>query len=104
MDVPWKYLNFFLDDDERLADIGQRYAKGDETMLTGHVKKELITVRLNPNPPPPPPPPPPPLAPQAAIVTSLHAAACLDLCTVHDSSQLLVRQLMLQPSLPVHSC
>ena len=45
MDVSWKYLNFFLEDDERLADIGRRYAKGDENMLTGHVKKELITVR-----------------------------------------------------------
>ena len=44
MDVPWKYLNFFLDDDKRLADIGQRYARGDETMLTGHVKGELIGV------------------------------------------------------------
>ena len=46
MDVSWKYLNFFLEDDERLEDIGRRYAKGDETMLTGHIKKELITVRL----------------------------------------------------------
>ena len=44
MDVSWKYLNFFLEDDARLEDIGRRYAKGDEAMLTGHVKKELIAV------------------------------------------------------------
>ena len=46
VDVPWKYLNFFMEDDDKLADIGQRYSKGDETMLTGHIKKELITVRF----------------------------------------------------------
>ena len=26
--VPWKYLNLFMEDDEKLADVGQRYAKG----------------------------------------------------------------------------
>jgi tryptophanyl-tRNA synthetase len=44
VDVPYQWLRFFLDDDERVEDIGRRYARGDETMLTGHVKQILIDV------------------------------------------------------------
>jgi hypothetical protein len=33
VDVPWKYLNFFLEDDARLAHIGAEYGSG--RMLTG---------------------------------------------------------------------
>jgi tryptophanyl-tRNA synthetase len=42
VDVPWKYLNFFLEDDERLAEIGREYSSG--RMLTGEIKAELIKV------------------------------------------------------------
>lgn len=42
VDVPWKYLNFFLEDDARLAQIGAEYGAG--RMLTGEVKGELVTV------------------------------------------------------------
>jgi hypothetical protein len=42
VDVPWKYLNFFLDDDEKLIKIGEEYKSG--RMLTGEIKKELIQV------------------------------------------------------------
>lgn len=42
VDVSYQWLRFFLDDDERVDDIGRRYAKGDPTMLTGHVKQILI--------------------------------------------------------------
>ncbi len=43
VDVAWKYLNFFLDDDERLARIGAEYGAG--RMLTGEIKAELIQAR-----------------------------------------------------------
>lgn len=33
VDVPYKYLNFFLDDDEKLEQIGRDYSSGK--MLTG---------------------------------------------------------------------
>ncbi len=42
VDVSWKYLNFFLEDDARLAEIGQLYGSGQ--MLTGEIKAELIQV------------------------------------------------------------
>ena len=42
VDVPWKYLNFFMDDDKRLKTIGEEYGAG--RMFTGEVKKELIQV------------------------------------------------------------
>ena len=42
--MPWKYLNFFLEDDEELAEIGRRYSQGDENMMSGHVKKRLAEV------------------------------------------------------------
>jgi len=38
--VPYQYLRFFLDDDDKLADIADKYGKGE--MLTGEVKKILI--------------------------------------------------------------
>lgn len=41
IDVPFQYLKFFLEDDERLAEIEAKYSKGE--MLTGEVKAELIT-------------------------------------------------------------
>jgi hypothetical protein len=40
--VPWKWLNFFLEDDERLARIGEEYGSG--RMLTGDIKAELVQV------------------------------------------------------------
>eukprot|EP00249_Psilotum_nudum_P004864 c18349_g1_i1 orf=396-1631(-) len=42
VDVPVKYLSFFLDSDEELAQIKQEYGAG--RMLTGEVKKRLIEV------------------------------------------------------------
>ena len=42
VDVSYKYLSFFLDDDARLEEIGQSYASGQ--MLTGEIKAELIKV------------------------------------------------------------
>lgn len=45
MDVPWKYLNFFLDDDEKLEHIGREYQAG--RMLTGEIKAELVQVSLD---------------------------------------------------------
>jgi tryptophanyl-tRNA synthetase len=34
VDVPWKYLNFFEEDDKKLADIGEKYGSGE--MPTGN--------------------------------------------------------------------
>lgn len=42
VDVPWKWLTFFLDDDEKLAHIGREYSSG--RMLTGEIKRELVDV------------------------------------------------------------
>lgn len=42
VDVPYAYLGFFMEDDERYAQIGRDYASG--AMLTGEVKKELIGI------------------------------------------------------------
>ncbi|CAN8070177.1 unnamed protein product [Agarophyton chilense] len=42
VDVSYRYLTFFLDDDERLAEIKQQYSSGE--MLSGEIKKELISV------------------------------------------------------------
>ena len=41
-DVSYAWLMFFLESDERLAEIGRDYGSG--AMLTGEVKKELIGV------------------------------------------------------------
>jgi len=40
IDVPYQYLRFFLDDDEKLAEVADKYGKGE--MLTGEVKGILI--------------------------------------------------------------
>ena len=40
--MAYQYLTFFLEDDEELRSIGERYAKGE--MLTGEVKQRLIDV------------------------------------------------------------
>lgn len=42
VDVPFQYLQFFLEDDERLEEIRVKYSSGE--MLTGEVKVELIKV------------------------------------------------------------
>lgn len=42
VDIPYNYLRFFLEDDEQLEDIRERYSTGK--MLTGEVKKVLIDV------------------------------------------------------------
>jgi len=42
VDVSYEWLTFFLEDDERLAQIGKDYSSG--ALLTGEVKKELIGV------------------------------------------------------------
>ncbi|KAF5749327.1 tryptophan--tRNA ligase cytoplasmic [Tripterygium wilfordii] len=42
VDIPVKYLNFFLEDDAELDHIRKAYAKGD--ILTGHVKKRLAEI------------------------------------------------------------
>jgi len=42
IDVPYHYLKFFLEDDAELADIGQKYSKGE--LLTGEVKAKVITI------------------------------------------------------------
>lgn len=42
VDVSWKWLNFFLEDDERLVEIGREYGAG--RMLTGEIKGELVHV------------------------------------------------------------
>jgi len=40
IDVPYEYLKFWLEDDEQLADIGDKYSKGE--LLTGEVKAILV--------------------------------------------------------------
>jgi len=42
IDIPYQYLRFFLEDEEQLKDIGDRYGSGK--MLTGEIKKILIGV------------------------------------------------------------
>lgn len=42
VDVSWKWLNFFLEDDARLQRIGEEYGSG--RMLTGEIKAELVKV------------------------------------------------------------
>eukprot|EP01104_Vermistella_antarctica_P020317 TRINITY_DN8657_c0_g1_i1.p1 TRINITY_DN8657_c0_g1~~TRINITY_DN8657_c0_g1_i1.p1 ORF type:complete len:448 (+),score=108.26 TRINITY_DN8657_c0_g1_i1:30-1346(+) len=42
LDVPYQYLTFFLEDDDRLAEIARDYSSGK--LLTGEVKAELIGV------------------------------------------------------------
>jgi len=42
VDVSYEYLRFWLDDDVKLADIKEKYGKGE--LLTGEVKAILIEV------------------------------------------------------------
>jgi len=42
IDISFQYLSFFLDDDEKLEMIRDKYSSGQ--MLTGELKKELISV------------------------------------------------------------
>lgn len=42
VDIPYRYLSFFLEDDEKLQQIHDDYSSG--RMLTGEIKKELIDV------------------------------------------------------------
>ena len=42
VDVPFQYLQFFLEDDEQLEDIRKKYGSGE--MMTGEVKQVLIGV------------------------------------------------------------
>ena len=42
VDVTWKYLNFFMNDDKKLKHIESEYGSG--RMLTGEAKAELIKV------------------------------------------------------------
>ena len=41
INVPYQYLRLFFDDDEKLAEIADKYGKGE--MLTGDVKQILIS-------------------------------------------------------------
>jgi tryptophanyl-tRNA synthetase len=42
VDISYQYLSFFLDDDQRLAEVRERYTSG--AMLTGELKQELVTL------------------------------------------------------------
>ncbi len=42
VDVPYHYLTFFLEDDDKLAEIKDKYGKGE--LLQGEVKKILIAI------------------------------------------------------------
>jgi len=42
IDIPYQWLRFFLEDDEKLEDIRVKYSKGE--LLTGEVKNILIEV------------------------------------------------------------
>lgn len=42
VDVPYQYLEFFLEDDEQLEDIRVRYGSGE--LLSGEVKMTLVKV------------------------------------------------------------
>ena len=42
VDIPFQYLTFFLEDDDKLEEIRQKYSKGE--MLTSEVKQILIDV------------------------------------------------------------
>ena len=42
VDVPFQYLQFFMEDDDRLEEIRVKYSSGE--MLTGEIKQELIKI------------------------------------------------------------
>jgi len=41
VDISFKYLSFFLEEDDKLEEIRQAYSSGQ--LLTGDLKKELVT-------------------------------------------------------------
>ena len=41
-DISYQYLSFFLEDDNKLAEIRRTYTSGE--LLTGDLKKELVKV------------------------------------------------------------
>lgn len=45
VDVPFEYLTFFMDDEQRLESIRQAYGSGQ--MLTGEVKQILVDVLVD---------------------------------------------------------
>mmetsp|Transcript_30739 Transcript_30739/g.35593 ORF Transcript_30739/g.35593 Transcript_30739/m.35593 type:complete len:448 (+) Transcript_30739:36-1379(+) len=45
VDIAYQYLTFFLEDDDKLAEIADKYSKGK--MMTGEVKKILIEILQN---------------------------------------------------------
>lgn len=45
VDIAFRYLTFFLEDDDRLEQIRKDYTSGE--LLTGHLKKELIDILQN---------------------------------------------------------
>lgn len=45
VDVPYQYLTFFLEDDDKLKEIGDKYSSGE--MTTGEIKAILIEVIQN---------------------------------------------------------
>jgi hypothetical protein len=45
VDVPWKYLNFFMEDDAKLATIGREYGAG--RMLTGELSGCCATAGID---------------------------------------------------------
>jgi len=42
VDVPYQFLEFFLESDEEYKEIGEKYSKGE--LLSGEVKKRCIEV------------------------------------------------------------
>lgn len=42
VDISYRYLTFFLEDDDKLEDIREKYASGE--LLSGEIKKALIEV------------------------------------------------------------
>ncbi|GAM23388.1 hypothetical protein SAMD00019534_065630 [Acytostelium subglobosum LB1] len=47
VDVSYEYLNYFLEDDELLKDIGEKYASGK--LLTSQVKQRLVEIMVEIN-------------------------------------------------------
>lgn len=45
VDIPYHYLRFFLEDDQRLEEIRVNYGKG--IMMTSEIKKEITNVLNN---------------------------------------------------------
>ena len=45
IDIPYNYLRFFMEDEEKLKEIAEKYSTGK--MLTGEIKKILIDLINN---------------------------------------------------------